>query len=624
MGVLQRFLRRGAIACLVISLATTGCSRDTRAPGAPEGSEAGDPAAGNRVRPYVLARLDGVWWLVDPAGKPFFSLGVCVVNQGITRDQYDPAKPGYAAWRHHASPTAWSDAAVGRLRTWGFTTVGGWADDAASRGAASLGLALTPVLAAGMQAGVPWFDLWDPAVIARVEEIAGRKIGAARDHPRLVGYYTDNEMGWWNGALFKMTLEHPATSGQRQRLVKLLREEYRDDWQALLRDFDPEGPGSFADLDRAGVLYLRPGGGGIRAARRFLALAAERYYQLLAGIVHRHDPRGLILGDRYQSFYYPEVARAAAAHVDAVSTNLNAHWTDGTFARFYLDTLHELTGKPILVSEFYLTAAENRSGNPNNRGLFPVARTQRERAAGCRRTLQALLRLPYVVGADWFQYYDEPPGGRFDGENFNFGLVDIEDRPYAELVDVFREIDARALHTRPASPRPDASGGIPPAPADALGDFTPNLALREWDRKRGFVPPTSRFPLADLYLAWDAEALYLGLLTLDPIEDALYRDGRVPEEDRIEWSVGIDGLATPIRLRLGDGRPASGAPGGVAAVSLSGKEVSVRVVAGLRVPARHLGRERLAAGDMLRLQIGLTTYARAERFEWAGEFPLAR
>ena len=44
--------------------------------------------------------------------------------------------------------------------------------------------------------------------------------------------------------------------------------------------------------------------------------------------------RALILGDRYQSFYYPEVARACGHYVDAVSTNLNAPWSDGSFARF--------------------------------------------------------------------------------------------------------------------------------------------------------------------------------------------------------------------------------------------------------------------------------------------------
>jgi hypothetical protein len=572
-------------------------------------------------RRFSTVVREGVSWLVTPAGEPFFSLGVCVVNQGTGRAEYDPARRSYAAWRHHAGATAWADATLARLGAWGFTTIGGWCDSGALLSSPSMDFPLTPVLAAGMEAGVPWFDLWDPSVLARVEALVREKVVAVRHYPGILGYYTDNEMGWWNGALFKMTLEHPAGSGQRQRLVKLLREAYGGDWTALLRDFDGEGVDGFDGLERTGVLYLRPGGDGIRAVRRFLELVADRYYEVLSGLVRRHDPGALVLGDRYQSFYYPEVARAAARHVDVVSTNLNAHWNDGTFARFYLDTLHELCGRPIIVSEFYMAASENRSGNPNDRGFFPVVRTQTERAEGCRTTLTALAGLPYVVGADWFQYYDEPPGGRFDGENYDFGLVDIDDRPYEELVSVTANFDGRSIHARPSSRRKDAREGIPPAPADPYAGFEPYLALRHWDRERGFLPAASRAPMADLYLAWSPDAIYIGLFTLDAIEGAYYRDGKVPEADRMEWTVEIDGLREPIRVRLGAGLPVTGAPQGVTAVCLSGVKLNVRTISILGVPARLLGREKLSAGAAVRLASTLTTHARAYRVEWRGGAP---
>ena len=119
--------------------------------------------------------------------------------------------------------------------------------------------------------------------------------------------------------------------------------------------------------------------------------------------------------------------------MDADSSNLNAAWNDGTFPRFYLDTLHALSGRPVIVSEFYMVAEQNRSGDQNDSSDFPTVTTQEERAAGFRNTAEALARLPYVVGADWFQYYDEPTHGRRDGENYNFGLVDIHDQPYEPL-----------------------------------------------------------------------------------------------------------------------------------------------------------------------------------------------
>jgi hypothetical protein len=56
------------------------------------------------------------------------------------------------------------------------------------------------------------------------------------------------------------------------------------------------------------------------------------------------------------------------------------------------------------------------SGNKNDTSAFPTVMTQKQRVAGFRTSVQALARTPYVIGADWFQYYDEPRHGRGDGE----------------------------------------------------------------------------------------------------------------------------------------------------------------------------------------------------------------
>ncbi len=384
-------------------------------------------------KPFSVRRYHGVDWLVKPAGTRFFSLGVCCVDQGASREKYATDKPGYAAWKYYGGSNEWANATIQRLNSWGSTTVGGWSDFNAFKQVRAANVAFTPVLHMGSTAGAPWWDMWDPKIIDRMDQVARDQILALRDDPRLLGYYSDNEMGWWNAALFQMTLEQAPTSGQRRRLLDLLRRTYHNHWPALCRDFEPEGAASFEELDQRGRLYLRPTSNGIQTMRQFLGLAAERYYWLVREIIRKYDSRALILGDRYQSFYYPEVAQASARNVDAVSSNLNAGWNDGSFPRFYLETLHALTGRPVFVSEFYLAARENRSGNENKPG-FPVVDTQSERVAGFRRTLETLLRMPFVVGADWFQYYDEPTFGRADGENYNFGLVDIYNKPYETLV----------------------------------------------------------------------------------------------------------------------------------------------------------------------------------------------
>src|SRR5882672_6287137 len=209
---------------------------------------------------FSIEQRDGIAWLMEPAGERFFSFGVCVVGMGASRDEFNPKNPGYAAYQHYDNSNRWAEAALKRLTSWGFTTIGGWSDFGALQPCRDSKVAFTPVLHVGSTAGVPWWDMWDTNIIARMHQIARDQILPLRDDPRVLGYYTDNEMGWWNATLFKMTLEHAPASGQRQRLIKLLREAYHNHWPALLEDFEAEGAHSFEGLDQRGMLYLRPGG----------------------------------------------------------------------------------------------------------------------------------------------------------------------------------------------------------------------------------------------------------------------------------------------------------------------------------------------------------------------------
>lgn len=560
-------------------------------------------------------------WLIDPDGRRFFSFGVCCVDQGPARDSYQMENPAYAAWQHYASSNEWAEATLGRLHSWGVTTIGGWSEFGTLQPKIGHRFALTPVLHVGSTAGAPWWDMWASTNLQRMHKVARDQILPLRDNSRVLGYYSDNEMGWWNAALLKLTMEQSPASPQRRQWIDLLRQTYRDDWNLFLQDFDAAPLQSWEELERCGQrLYLRAGGAGIVVARQFLGRMAERYYALMKEILLQYDPGGLVLGDRYQSFYYPEVAKAAATQVDAISSNLNAPWNDGTFPRYYLPTLRALTGKPIFVSEFYMAARENRSGNLNPAG-FPVTATQAERTRSCRQTLLSLLRSPAVVGADWFQYYDEPTHGRADGENFSFGLVDIHNQPYQTITAMLAAHDWTALRQGPLAPRSDASGGIPPAPDNPLGQFEASLALMHWDRERGFVPPASPLPLADLYVCWNKDALFLGLCGQDIAEPAFYRDSTIPEVDRAEWTISLGGMKEPIRLRIGAGRKPS-VNLSLPVASFDGTNPSGHMAA-VEVPYALWHQDRLRAGERIELSSTFVGHARQYPAQWRGAFYLA-
>jgi hypothetical protein len=40
---------------------------------------------------------------------------------------------------------------------------------------------------------------------------------------------------------------------------------------------------------------------------------------------------------------------------------------------------------------------------------------------------------PHCVGVHWFTLYDQSALGRFDGENYNIGFLDVCNRPYDEM-----------------------------------------------------------------------------------------------------------------------------------------------------------------------------------------------
>ena len=175
--------------------------------------------------------------------------------------------------------------------------------------------------------------------------------------PYRIGYFSDNEIGWWYSALFTYYLQLPATNYTKQKLVALLREHYADTWERFMGDFvPPAGVSSFEALLQSSEVktYLRPGGEGIRVLRRWTGMVAEQYYRLAHRAIREADPEALIFGDRQQIYYDPDAIRHMASYVDVVATNYDVDVPDGSIARYFFDGLRQLTHKPVLISEWFL------------------------------------------------------------------------------------------------------------------------------------------------------------------------------------------------------------------------------------------------------------------------------
>ena len=152
----------------------------------------------------------------------------------------------------------------------------------------------------------------------------------------------------------------------------------------------------------------------------------------------------MILGVRFGGVVFEPVARAMGPWVDIASMNQYR-----TLPGAELGKLHAWTERPVLVTEFSFKAID--AGVPSDTSAGLALATQEERAVALGRYLDALVRLPFIVGYHWFQYSDQPPTGRFDGENNNFGLVSNQDIPWRPVVERIAQanLNSEALHRDP-------------------------------------------------------------------------------------------------------------------------------------------------------------------------------
>jgi len=481
--------------------------------------------------------------------------------------------------------------------------------------------------------------------------LARKLVAPYRNSPYRIGYYSDNEVGWWAGALFVFYSMKPADSVTKQRWVDTLKRYYRADWARFTADFlPPPGVGSWAELLAAtGMTRMRPGGAGIRVVREWTGVVASRYYAMAARAIRAADPDALYFGDRLPIYYDPAAVRAMAPYVDAIATNYNVDSSDGWIAPYFFDGLRALSGgKPVLVSEWFFASKHNRTGNLNNGHLMTVG-TQAERAAGAAAATENLAAIPEVIGAHWFQYYDHPKGGRDDGEDYDFGLVDINDLPYRRLTSALAVANRRAyeVHTEATVLTPRQGEFVIPR----AGIELQNRSLSDWPKPASLLPRLTASPgvvaFGEAYLSWSRLGLQLATIGQDYFDiDLLAYDGPFPlgEAYRVELGVDLGGgpqrftlFFIPPRTKIHDypemaaelcGGAASRAIGQGCTPVPGAKSVyfgadQPRITAEALIPWSALGVASPGEGTPLHVEIAVTSWDRDRWMSLSGRDPAA-
>jgi hypothetical protein len=376
---------------------------------------------------FRVEQRSGVWWFVTPSGDLTLSIGVNNISyrgdviHGTTQHPYFENIS-----KIYPSKETWAKAELKRLSLWGFNTVGSWSDPVVW----SRTTPYTVILDIAARSGADWLkgtpvDVYSPRFEATARKIAKEECAPHATDPELIGYFSDNELRWgpdWRGKqnMLAMYLSLPPSAPGRQHAIDFLKEKYSGRIQKLNQAWGVHAS-SFADVPSES----RADAFGADNSE-FLGMVARRYFQVCARAIHSADPNHLYLGAKF-SEAPPDPVIIASHGADVVSVDIYKF-----DPRPVVKHIYKLAQRPVLVAEFAFRAED--SGLPNTRGAGPKVPNQADRARAYTNYVKWLESLREAVGYHWFEWCDEPKEGRFDGENSNYGLVNIHDQPYTQFV----------------------------------------------------------------------------------------------------------------------------------------------------------------------------------------------
>ena len=425
------------------------------------------------------------WFLVDPTGKLFWSLGLNSIELGMAgtgvtlREHYfeklPPRVPG--VYRQRSAVQHWykkaglrsfdtvnfllancmlkygvsDEAAVvdmlrdrmkKRLRSWGFNTIGNWSD---SRLIPYLRQPYVLPLGYGMPLiqgddgyWQSFYDAFSPEFETRLTLGLKSNIRALQD-PFCIGFFVGNEVTWGDKtSLACGVLRSPATQSAKIAFADILRQRY-DTPERLNAEWGSSYASWHDFLESTQLPDLKRAESDLAEFNRKLI---DSFFRKCKKVLAEHAPDKLFLGCRMYDSDRKEVIQIAAQYVDVLSFNLYRY----SIADFRLP---QGVDKPVLIGEWHFGTFHYGPPCP---GICPVA-SQAERARSFERYVQSALWNPAIVGAHYFACYDQPATGRWnDNENIQQGFLDIADTPYQEIIDAARRSAAQLYDYRLRSP----------------------------------------------------------------------------------------------------------------------------------------------------------------------------
>lgn len=325
---------------------------------------------------FTLGKEDGHWWLIDPDGNPFFTLGI---------NHIDPASLRYPEnihiWRdkYDGSTLKWIQrSVVPNLKLWGFNSVGWVQEVTVRKWRHSRPFTVDEYKALNMpychllpfMESHQWekhtvhYDFFSADWVEWCDYVARSHCSGLSDDPNLIGYFYSDCPTW--------THDRPENA-----------------WRGPI--FEPERLNT-------------------ESGPKELKALAHQYYKTTHDAIRRHDKHHLILGDRYEANAHiaMPLIEAALPFIDVLS------FQDFKDPIKHLNEWHIKTGKPVLLAD----ASSNTPGENDFR---------RNDGQWYAETLDGLFENPGCIGFHLCGAYQRNKARRR-------GLLDEMERPDLESV----------------------------------------------------------------------------------------------------------------------------------------------------------------------------------------------
>ncbi|BBI31951.1 S-layer homology domain-containing protein [Cohnella abietis] len=431
---------------------------------------------------FQLKKINGIWWFLTPEGHKFFLKGVDVTqldeggyttrylnHDGTPRDVFEELPdPVLYADAYYNRSNSWGDGLVSflkanvmrkygsdyrmknaditkkRLLDWGFNTLSKWSRN--------VDLQMPYIDNFGVPADtikILWTqDPFDPNYQQILEDSFAQKLTQLKDDPYLIGYFYDNEAGWDNEVVAEV-LRRGVESPAKGAFVAFLSEKYNGDISLVNLNYGTNVT-SFNQLVNIAIdidSFTAEQKDNIASdLSGYIQLASKNYYSKVNQAIKSIDTNHLFLGSAVIPGWRTskDWDLGGLEYIDAISVDVYSD--DASYLEGY-----KAVDKPLLNLEF--------SFNYMDRGLSSInGATSSTSIANRGEKYQAFIEAqainPTFVGFGWFLYYDQPLTGRPDsqivvsGENFNHGLVNQQDQPYTDMVNIMRVANAQieAVH----------------------------------------------------------------------------------------------------------------------------------------------------------------------------------